>query len=140
MFSWLKGRLSELMKNAVAHQDAESKITLQKLDSVEGDCTLQNRKGKKFFLYDLHIKSSWEIEFRDGDKVKKATGTVKLIECMQDDDDWDSEVNIVDADKSIKPKVDLLARVYAVRATKDALRTVTNELREMSMLLQIASS
>jgi len=133
MTSWMKQRLTDLMNKVLAHEDAESKIFLTKLESLDGDCTLQNRKGKKFFLYDVHIKSCWRLELRDGDSVKKASGTIKLIECMQDDDDWDSEVSVSDADSGIRPRAELLARVYAVRATKDALRKVTEELKEMSM-------
>lgn len=59
---WNFCRLTEVVKDRVIFaDDAEGVVTLKTVDGVEGEMSLNSRKGKKFLVYDLdEIKVSWE--------------------------------------------------------------------------------
>lgn len=76
--SWAIEYLTEALKTNAFASNKEVKIKVKKVDSIEGDVDVNQRKGKVLYFYDLKIKCCWEGETLD--KSLKATGTFTIPE------------------------------------------------------------
>jgi activator of HSP90 ATPase len=58
--SLVKEKLSNSLTAVVIHEDDNCVVSIKGLDSCEGEASLNQRKGKKFVVYDLIVKATWE--------------------------------------------------------------------------------
>eukprot|EP00996_Jenningsia_fusiforme_P001813 NODE_2673_length_1144_cov_58.876712_g2451_i0.p1 GENE.NODE_2673_length_1144_cov_58.876712_g2451_i0~~NODE_2673_length_1144_cov_58.876712_g2451_i0.p1 ORF type:complete len:348 (+),score=81.81 NODE_2673_length_1144_cov_58.876712_g2451_i0:70-1044(+) len=84
---WARKRLRELLEEVdiPARSAAVSRCRTGKVDKVEGDCQVFNRKGKLSFLLDIQLSCSWEAELRNasGDLVH-SKGKLEIPELDHD--------------------------------------------------------
>ena len=74
-----------------------SLIKIKKVKDIKGSAVITIRKKKQLYLYDFEIELEWEASEKEGDE--EATGTVKILEFHQDDEDDDINLEI-NAEKS----------------------------------------
>ncbi|KAF2078638.1 hypothetical protein CYY_000009 [Polysphondylium violaceum] len=60
---WSKNSFNTLLANHLIYQDEQCTIKTTNVASVEGECVVNNRKGKSIFLYELKVKVNWEATF-----------------------------------------------------------------------------
>lgn len=66
--SWAKTRIKELLSPSHCSADENGvKISVQSVESVDGDATLYNRKGVLKVLYDLKISGKWSTDHEEKD-------------------------------------------------------------------------
>jgi len=70
---WSKNAFNILLGNQVIFEDEQCTIKTSNVSSVEGECVVNNRKGKSIFLYELKVKVNWEATFKS--EEEDAVGT-----------------------------------------------------------------
>lgn len=124
---WSEERLRELLVGISAFEEGskKGKCTIDKLDHMNGEVTVQSRKQKKFPLYELEIKLNWSGEVWDaeGKVVTEAKGSIKIPDLSEET--WDDlEMTVVCDDES-----------SAMKPLKEAMRTEgCKRVREQCML------
>lgn len=65
--SWAKGRINELLSDpcCTAQGGDSTTVAVEKVESVEGDATLYNRKGVLKVLYDLKVSGKWTTDHKE---------------------------------------------------------------------------
>jgi len=90
---WTKKRLPELLENlACPADDKVEYCKTTKLDTVSGEATINSRKGKIFFFYELEIKVEWEGKVNGNATVYKGKVIVPNLSEENDDDDFEVKV------------------------------------------------
>jgi activator of HSP90 ATPase len=124
---WSEERLRELLVGISAFEEGskKGKCTIDKLDHMNGEVTVQSRKQKKFPLYELEIKLNWSGEVWDaeGKVVTEAKGSIKIPDLSEET--WDDlEMTVVCDDET-----------SAMKPLKEAMRTEgCKRVREQCML------
>eukprot|EP00708_Paratrimastix_pyriformis_P005860 GAFH01005000.1.p2 GENE.GAFH01005000.1~~GAFH01005000.1.p2 ORF type:complete len:170 (-),score=34.32 GAFH01005000.1:168-677(-) len=67
---------------------------ISRVDTVEGDATINIRKQKKMVNYELNVTCSWEGEMKVGEDTKKAFGKVRLPYVCEDVEDGQYNIEI----------------------------------------------
>ncbi|KAJ3358165.1 hypothetical protein GGF32_000671 [Allomyces javanicus] len=112
----------QLTSIRVSHAGIDISIT--SVPSVDGDCSLNVRKGKLITIYDLAVTVAWTAT---GD----VTGTVKIPEVAHDTDDDDFVFDItVNDDKRAKDAVRAAVRAALPPALIKAFKTLPKALVE----------
>ncbi len=75
---WANEYLKEAFKTNIVSSNDKIMVKVKRVDSIEGDVDLNQRKGKVLYFYDLKIKCSWRAETLD--KSIKANGTFTIPE------------------------------------------------------------
>ncbi|KNE66252.1 hypothetical protein AMAG_19369 [Allomyces macrogynus ATCC 38327] len=110
----------QLTSIRVSHSGIDISIT--SVPSVDGDCSLNVRKGKLITIYDLAVTVAWTAT---GD----VTGTVKIPEVAHDTDDDDYVFDItVNDDKRAKDAVRAAVRAALPPALIKAFKTLLKVL------------
>jgi len=76
MIDWARHRVGELMSSTVVYDGSDGNVTLMKMEKFEGDCYLNNRKGRKFFIFDLTVCARWKCIF-----TESSGRTHRVCEC-----------------------------------------------------------
>ncbi|CAH2255347.1 activator of 90 kDa heat shock protein ATPase homolog 1 [Pararge aegeria] len=102
---WSQERLKELLNNLKIEQNGiDCKVT--EVESIVGEATANNRKGKLIFFYEWDIKLKWEGLLAGGtDKIKGEVNIPNLSE--------ENDVSEVDMTVTIKGSGDEAQRVKA---------------------------
>jgi len=100
---------SKLKGMEISDKDIQVKIT--EVTSFEGDSTVNNRKGKVFYLFDLNTSMKWDGTAADG-KVT-ANGKINIKDITQDDpvDEYQYEVTCNDENPDRKRIKDSVSKV-----------------------------
>lgn len=83
---WTKERLPELL-TTVKIPCEDGFIQIKSVDSIDGDATINVRKGKRIVTYELKLKASWKGQFGPKDDEKTASGKIEMPYICEDVDD-----------------------------------------------------
>ncbi|XP_041123250.1 activator of 90 kDa heat shock protein ATPase homolog 1-like [Polyodon spathula] len=124
--NWSSEKLKELLLGVrVENEDGSCEVT--EVSQVEGEASINNRKGKLIFFYEWNLKMTWTGTAKSGIKYK---GTVEISN-LSDENDMDDLDIAVSLGKD-EPETDLTALMKKEGAKKiretmgmymDALRT-----------------
>lgn len=119
--SWSKQKLKSMLEGLVIEDPKVGKVAVDKVDKVEGEARVNNRKAKLIFFYEWEIKFTWKGHVNG--KETEVTGTVEIPNLSEEHED----INDVDVDVSLTtkgPEADVLKELMrkgagckAVRAT-----------------------
>jgi len=56
---WAKERMPELFEGAKIIENGEDLIKITKVDTMNGECHINTRKGKIFHFFEFEIKLKW---------------------------------------------------------------------------------
>lgn len=62
-------------------------VKIDKVDSIDGDCTINVRKGKRIITYELKIKCSWSGVYGPESDKKRGSGKIEMPYVCEDVDD-----------------------------------------------------
>ncbi len=65
--SWSSEKLKELLMGLQVENE-EGKCEITEVSKVEGEASINNRKGKLIFFYEWNLKAAWGGEERDLDQ------------------------------------------------------------------------
>jgi activator of HSP90 ATPase len=126
---WAKNRLPELLVG-LSFSDVDDIATFKttKIDSITGEISCNNRKGKVFFLYEIEIKVNWEATVKGSDTVHK--GKIHIPNLSEENDDSDFDVKLSaenDVPETFKIKTAIQKQMIPIVRTK--ITTFLKELR-----------
>mmetsp|Transcript_12155 Transcript_12155/g.30788 ORF Transcript_12155/g.30788 Transcript_12155/m.30788 type:complete len:282 (-) Transcript_12155:823-1668(-) len=93
LLPWIKSRLPHFLVSE-CHRGADEKdvLSIVKIGTVKGEASSQQRKGRRFCLYELEIKMDWELRRTpEADVVK---GEVHLPYVADENDKDEFEIQI----------------------------------------------
>jgi activator of HSP90 ATPase len=125
--SWAKGRLQELLQDIVIDTPKISVKT--KECTVNGEVSVNTRKGKTILFYELDVSLKWEGEWKD--TVDERKGTIQMPYISEENDDDDFEVKFTvekDDDIGYKMKEDLKKQIVPI--LKERVPIMLKELRD----------
>eukprot|EP01121_Diplochlamys_sp_Union-15-3_P012358 TRINITY_DN3691_c0_g1_i2.p1 TRINITY_DN3691_c0_g1~~TRINITY_DN3691_c0_g1_i2.p1 ORF type:complete len:217 (-),score=51.59 TRINITY_DN3691_c0_g1_i2:419-1069(-) len=125
LMPYTKKQLAELFDNLSIPTEDESKLSFT-LEHVKGEISLNNRKRRIFYLYDIEVKLNWSGITKDGNKGK---GTLTGSEIVQDNDHRDIKVEVKMDDKDSKNEI-LLEHVRT-KGVEVFIQTIGNFLTKM---------
>jgi len=128
--AWSKKRITALLSNISFLDDpAHGYCKTTTVQSVTGECTANNRKGKTIFFYELEVKLPWEGKLNGVDVTVKGMINVPYLSEEQDDDKM--EVN-VSCDDSGPAHTRLLSLVKSngIPIVQQKVAEFLNDLRE----------
>jgi len=131
---WSKEKLTELLVGIVAIEEGSGQgwCKTTKLEKCTGDVTVQSRKQKKFPLYELEIKLTWEGQLWDenGKVCAEAKGHIKIPDLSEETYD-DLEMTIV-CDEETKAKLPLkeAMRKAGAKKIREACVAFVKQLKE----------
>jgi len=71
-------RYNELFENLIVKKSDGLRVKILKLDKIEGDISMYNKKGKTVLIYDFIITVKWDGSCKKDGKSYKGKGTMKL--------------------------------------------------------------
>jgi len=93
--AWSKAKLKELLENLVIEDAKVGNVVVEKLDKVEGEARVNNRKAKLIFFYEWELKFSWKGHVNGDDTEVEGTVEVpNLSEEHEDIEDVDIDVTV----------------------------------------------
>jgi len=132
--SWVKNRLTELVigQNFTTPNGEVQLKTLK----INGEVSVNTRKQKVIFFYELDITISWQGKLSDTEDVK---GTVLLpyISEENDDDDFEVKLTVEDEKDDRKYKVMDSLRSQVIPFLKQKLPQMLEEMRKTSASKQL---
>jgi len=96
--AWSKAKLKELLENLVIEDPKVGNVVVEKLDKVEGEARVNNRKAKLIFFYEWELKFSWKGHVNGDDT--EVEGTVEVPNLSEEHED----IEDVDVDVTVKTK------------------------------------
>lgn len=78
---WARDHLAATVPNTSTTTSAGTTVSIDSITKVDGDCDLNQRKGKIMGIFDVSIVMAWSGTNKDG---LKANGTVTVPELMHD--------------------------------------------------------
>jgi len=93
---WSRTRLKELLEKSTFFDSPSLKCRTTFIDKCEGDVTVYNRKGKIYFVMELHVIIFCEGEQigSDGKVISEGKGKITLPELEHDNDPAKVDVNV----------------------------------------------
>lgn len=120
---WAKERLRELLRSDVCTASGgDVSVAVEKVESVDGDATLYNRKGVLKVLYDLKVSGKWTTSHVDKDLRTSGEFKFELF-------DEDPEVNVsVDSKSKAEHRFKVLLAEKVVPIMQQQCRVFVREL------------
>ncbi|XP_026471549.1 activator of 90 kDa heat shock protein ATPase homolog 1 [Ctenocephalides felis] len=87
---WSKDRLKELLKNLKIERDDMSCV-ISEVETLEGEASANNRKGKLIFFYEWDIVLKWQGTVGDGESIE---GKVKIPNLSEENDVSEVDISI----------------------------------------------
>uniref|UniRef100_A0A6M2DLS5 Putative activator of 90 kDa heat shock protein atpase log 1 n=1 Tax=Xenopsylla cheopis TaxID=163159 RepID=A0A6M2DLS5_XENCH len=87
---WSKERLKELLKNLKISQ-GDMSCVITEIETLEGEASANNRKGKLIFFYEWDISLKWEGNVNSGDNVE---GKVKIPNLSEENDVSEIDISV----------------------------------------------
>jgi activator of HSP90 ATPase len=91
LFPWAKKRFNELFSDVGLTLMGGESVQIHKCDSVTGDMTVMNRRGKTLFIFDLGLTLDWKRTTNDSSEVK---GKIDIKELANDEDTFRVAVSL----------------------------------------------
>jgi len=88
--SWGKNRLQELFAELQLYEDSTTSIKTTTIDTFNGEMSINNRKGRLLYFYELDIQIKWEGKIEG----KTVQGKVHLPYISEENDDDDFEITV----------------------------------------------
>ncbi|KAJ8274933.1 hypothetical protein COCON_G00095580 [Conger conger] len=128
--NWSSDKLKELLLG-VRVEGGEGVCEVTEVDKLEGEASINNRKGKLIFFYEWNIKATWTGTSKTGIKYK---GNVEIPN-LSDENDMD-DLDISASLSKDEPDTPLLAlmRKEGVQAVRSALGGYLGHLKTVSQL------
>lgn len=104
---WSSDKIKALLLGVqVAGEQGVCEVTA--VDSMEGEASINNRKGKLIFFYEWHIKATWTGTTKSGIKYK---GTIEVPNLSDENDMDDLDISIaLGKDEPKTPLADLMKK------------------------------
>ncbi|PRP89632.1 hypothetical protein PROFUN_00896 [Planoprotostelium fungivorum] len=132
--AWVKNRLTELIVN----QTFETSVTSVETKSLKmtGEVSVNTRKAKVIFFYELDITIDWKGKISDTEDVK---GTIQMpyISEENDDDDFEVRVTVEDEKDNKKSRVKDELRAKIIPFLKQKLPQLLTEMRATGAAKQL---
>lgn len=120
--NWSKQKLRSLLEALVIEDPKIGNVAVDKVDKVEGEARVNNRKAKLIFFYEWEIKFTWKGHVNGKDK--EVTGTVEIPNLSEEHED----IEDVDVDVALSgskgPEADVLKEMMRKGAGAKAVRKV----------------
>eukprot|EP00887_Chlorella_sp_A99_P007607 scaffold20.g7607.t1 len=88
---WCKEKLGQLLGGLALVEGPGSEARVTKVEAVDGEAAVHNRKGKVITLYELDVRLGWEGTADDG---AAAAGELRLPYVSEENHDEDPEVQV----------------------------------------------
>lgn len=109
--AWSKQRITDLLTN-LAFEDGDASARISEVQSVVGECSLNNRKAKLICFYELVLKLKWKGQVGEGGTV---SGTIEIPN-LSEENDMD-EIDFVISSDSSSPDKDKLRNLVKRKGT-----------------------
>eukprot|EP01120_Amphizonella_sp_Union-15-10_P008490 TRINITY_DN3062_c0_g1_i1.p1 TRINITY_DN3062_c0_g1~~TRINITY_DN3062_c0_g1_i1.p1 ORF type:complete len:336 (-),score=74.95 TRINITY_DN3062_c0_g1_i1:7-1014(-) len=128
LMPYTKQTLKKLFEAVQVPTEDSSIVTFSSLESVKGEITLNNRKRRVFYLYELEVKVLWSGSTADGASGK---GLIKAKEISQDnpDDQFEVEVTMDNEDEKNKILKEHVKKT-GVQIFKETIKKFLTEMRK----------
>jgi len=125
--NWAKNRLNDLLSTI---EIDTPKISVKvKECTVNGEVSVNTRKGKTILFYELDVSLKWEGEWKDTVSERKGTVLMPYISEENDDDDFEVKLTVdKEDDAGYKLKDELRKQIIPV--LKQRVPTMLQELRD----------
>lgn len=91
---WAKSRLSQFFEKQVIFENEESKVETTTFEELNAEVSINTRKGKIFYFFEIDFKLKWEAtQKKETDKKKVFKGTINLPGLSEENED-DVEVTV----------------------------------------------
>jgi activator of HSP90 ATPase len=129
---WAKERMPEIFEGTKLLENGEDLVKITKVDTMNGECHINTRKGKIFHFFEFEIKLKWTGTIK-GDKVE---GNIDMPEISfeNDVDEHEIRVNVTKAED--KYTVRQLVSNQGIPKVRKLLETLIEEFRGMRGYLQ----
>eukprot|EP00741_Cyanophora_paradoxa_P009367 tig00000144_g9073.t1 len=89
-----RDRITELLEKQKVIDEKELTMEITKVDSISGEATANNRKGKRIVFYELDVKLKWKGQIKDSDDkvIATADGNAEITNLSEEQDADDLEV------------------------------------------------
>jgi len=123
--------MKALLTDAVVYQGDDGTVMLKALDEVEGEVNVNQRKGRKFLVYDFEsIKISYEV--RCGETTAKGKITATNVDSVSGPEDFDMTTKF-DSDKTSLKVLNALGKAHGPPAFKELFGSVIREMEEQML-------
>mmetsp|Transcript_6531 Transcript_6531/g.16089 ORF Transcript_6531/g.16089 Transcript_6531/m.16089 type:complete len:262 (+) Transcript_6531:56-841(+) len=85
MIGWAKAELASLLVGVSADMDGKGLVKVDKIDSIEGDCSIPIVRGRPRYIFDLCFTVHFVAETTIDGKSGKSKGTIKFEGFSHDD-------------------------------------------------------
>ncbi|XP_062857506.1 activator of 90 kDa heat shock protein ATPase homolog 1a [Trichomycterus rosablanca] len=124
--SWSQDILNELLLRVeVQNEDGVCQIT--DVSSIEGEASINNRKGKLIFFYEWTIKASWTGTAKNGIKYK---GNIKVLNLSDENDMDDLDICITACKDQPTTPLTALMKKQGEKEIKLALASYVSHLKK----------
>lgn len=129
---WAKERMPELFEGAKIIENGEDLIKITKVDTMNGECHINTRKGKIFHFFEFEIKLKWSGTVK-GDKVE---GNFDMPEISFENDMDEHEIRVNVTKAADKHTIRQLVANQGIPKVRKLLETLIEEFRGMRGYLQ----
>lgn len=91
---WSKDRIKSLFNNFPIKHDSKVNCSVVQVDTVDGEATANNRKGKLIFFYEWNVVLNWEGNLDEGEATYKGKVTIPNLSEENDLDDIEITISI----------------------------------------------
>lgn len=104
---WSTDKIKELLLGVCVEGD-QGTCEVTAVDTMEGEASINNRKGKLIFFYEWNIKATWTGTTKSGIKYK---GTIEVPNLSDENDMDDLDISIaLGKDEPLTPLADLMKK------------------------------
>eukprot|EP01064_Diplonema_japonicum_P018479 TRINITY_DN27166_c0_g1_i1.p1 TRINITY_DN27166_c0_g1~~TRINITY_DN27166_c0_g1_i1.p1 ORF type:complete len:333 (+),score=89.75 TRINITY_DN27166_c0_g1_i1:52-1050(+) len=115
ILGWAKGQISDILSENHFEKSKAIEVKTTKIDNIEGDCLIMNRKKKVICSFDLRMEIGWEgkvLDEKTGDELQTVTG--KMIVPDVDDTTLGDDMQV---DVTCAESGDLVDKVMGIVRT-----------------------
>lgn len=126
LFSWAKDKLFTLFTDFVIIDNDTMNVVIPKVDEMKGSVTINNRKGKKIFIWDFNMTLLWNGTIKESEE--KGKGKIECVDINVTDENFDLYVT---QEKETSKNIGLrqALKESALKAIKEKVKVMTDELK-----------
>lgn len=127
---WSKTKLKALLEGLVIEDPKIGRVAVDKVDKVEGEARVNNRKAKLIFFYEWEIKFTWKGCVNGKDK--EVTGTVEIPNLSEEHENInDVDVDVTTKDRGPEAEIikELMRKGTGAKAVRDTLQAYVDALK-----------
>eukprot|EP00127_Corallochytrium_limacisporum_P000978 Clim_evm62s33 gene=Clim_evmTU62s33 len=122
---WSKSKLKEVLLNISIDKGDSGTAGISTIDSIDGEATANQRKGKLIFFYEFVLDGKWKGKL--GDDEVKGTWKIPNLSEENDPDEVDFEVSTSDSSPAGRKLRDVMAK----EGSKLVVSAITEWLKEL---------